>query len=279
MRWLKQSFIHALAVSLVATGCASPAPTEWVVHPAKPLPRAPHVIAEATPVDLGGFHLSDSEYGSYLAVRDARIDRAVSSTSGGGFGGGGGHPVLLIVAIPIYLIVLLDMKGRAHGNAADRDRLLERSETARLSPLLAKTATGAALAERTGNLVNPKLGETAGWLQVAVKSIEQRVYSDGRVALAIHAEAQAIAPDGAASPPSQHFVLIPPKDYYSLAWGGHAVEEELKKALDTLAESVASTYLPERFAAPAQRYGAQGDAKVVTYVPGLREFVRDYDAR
>jgi hypothetical protein len=254
MRWLKQSFIHALAVSLVATGCASPAPTEWVVHPAKPLPRAPHVIAEATPVDLGGFHLSDSEYGSYLAVRDARIDRAVSSTSGGGFGGGGGHPVLLIVAI-------------------------ERSETARLSPLLAKTATGAALAERTGNLVNPKLGETAGWLQVAVKSIEQRVYSDGRVALAIHAEAQAIAPDGAASPPSQHFVLIPPKDYYSLAWGGHAVEEELKKALDTLAESVASTYLPERFAAPAQRYGAQGDAKVVTYVPGLREFVRDYDAR
>jgi len=82
------------------------------------------------------------------------------------------------------------------------------------------------LAERTGNLVNPKLGETAGWLQVAVKSIEQRVYSDGRVALAIHAEAQAIAPDGAASPPSQHFVLIPPKDYYSLAWGGHAVEEE-----------------------------------------------------
>lgn len=287
MLWLKRSVVHALAISITASGCASHQPTEWVVHPAKPLPRAPHVIADATPVNLSGFHLPDGEYKQYLSMRDERIERAVSKagvSGGGGGGGGGGNPVALVIVIPLYLITLLvaniASKGRAYGKASDRDRLLERENTARLSPVLANAATGAALAERAGRLINSTLGETAGWLQVSVKSIEQRLYPDGRVALAIRAEAQAIAPDGTASPPTEHFVLIPPKDGYSyFAWRDGTVEDDVKHALDMLAVSIASTYLPERITTPSQRYALQGGARVSTYTPGLREFIRDYEAR
>ena len=250
------------------------------MHPAEPLQQVPYVIAEATPVNLSGFHLSDSEYKRYLDTRDVRIERAVSSTGGGGFGGGGGHPLVLVAAIPIYLMVVVAAKGRAHGKAADTDRVLEPEETARLSRLLANAVTGAALAERTGRRLYSNLGATVGWLQVSVKSVEQRLYPDARVALAFRAEAQAIAPDGTASPPSQHFVLIAPKGGYSAhAWRDGAVEDDLNRALDMLAASIASTYMPERVGVPAQRYELQGGARVVSYTMGLREFFRDYDAR
>lgn len=286
MSCLKRSLVHALAISIGVSGCASHEPTEWVVHPAKPLPRAPQVIADATPVDLSGFHLSDDEHRRYLAMRDARIDGAVSAAgvSGGGGGGGGGHPLLLIVVIPLYIIALIAAnaasKGKAHSKAASRDQLLEREDTARLSPVLTKIATGSALAGRTGRALNPDSSETAGSLQVSVKSIEQRLYHDGRVALAVRAQARAIAADGTVSPPSEHFVLIPPKDNYSyFGWTDSAVEDDLKKALDTLAVSIASTYRPDTITPPSQRYALQGDARVQKYTPGLREFIRDYDAR
>jgi hypothetical protein len=287
MRWLRRSLVQALAVSITATGCASHEPIEWVVHPAKPLPRAPQVIADATPVDLSGFHLLDHEYDRYARARDARVQHAVSDagvSGGGGLGGGGGNPVLLIIALPIFLITLIAVnaasKGKAHSKASDRDHLLEREDTARLSPVLTKTATGAALAERTGRVLNPDQGETSGRLRVSVKSIEQRLYFDGRVALAVRAEAQAMAQDGAMSPPSQHFALIPPKDNYSyFGWTESAVQDDLKRALDTLAVSIASTYRPGAIAPPSQRYALQGDARAVKYTSGLREFIRDYDAR